>query len=59
MTHGYGFDVALVKLARPVILGPGRVWPACLPEQGKRVSVGKLCFITGKFQSVNMLAKTT
>lgn len=47
MTHGYSFDVALVKLARPVILEPGRVWPACLPEQGKRVSVGKLCFITG------------
>lgn len=47
MTRGYGFDVALVKLARPVMLEAGKVWPACLPEQGNRVSIGELCYITG------------
>ena len=59
MTRGYGFDVALVKLARPVMLEAGKVWPACLPEQGNRVSIGELCYITGKSQGANMSAKTT
>lgn len=47
MTHGYGFDVALVKLARPALFKPGKVWPACLPKKEQRVPVGTECFITG------------
>jgi len=47
MVSGYGFDVALVKLARPAIFEPRKVWPACLPSQGDRVDIGKECFITG------------
>ncbi|KAL9969710.1 hypothetical protein ACROYT_G021962 [Oculina patagonica] len=47
MVSGYGFDVALVKLARPAKFKPGLVWPACLPSQGKRIAIGKECFITG------------
>ena len=50
MVSGYGFDVALVKLAiRPAIFEPWKVWPACLPCQGDRVDMGKECFITGRF----------
>ena len=49
MVSGYGFDIALVKLARPAKFKPGKVWPACLPSQGSRVDIGKECFITGKF----------
>ena len=49
MTPGsdYGFNVALLKLALPAVMYPGKVWPACLPEQGQRVAKGKECFITG------------
>ena len=47
MVSGDGFDVALVKLARPVIFEPAKVWPACLPSQGDRVAIGQECFITG------------
>ena len=47
MVNGDGFDVTLVKLARPAIFEPGKVWPACLPSQGDRVAIGKECFITG------------
>lgn len=47
MVSGDGFDVALVKLARPAIFEGGKVWPACLPRQGYRVGIGKECFITG------------
>ena len=47
MVSGDGFDVALVKLGRPVIFEPTKVWPACLPSQGDRVAIGKECFITG------------
>lgn len=46
--NGYGFDVALLKLARPAIFKPGQIWPACLPIQEQRVAIGKECFITGK-----------
>lgn len=52
MTHGYGFDVALVKLARPALFKPGKVWPACLPKKEQRVPVGTECFITGKSESM-------
>ena len=48
MTRGYGFDIALLKLAQPADLVQGKVWDACLPEQGRRVPVGTECFITGK-----------
>lgn len=48
MVSGYGFDVALVKLTRPAIFEPRKVWPACLPRQGDRVDIGKECFITGR-----------
>lgn len=48
MVSGYSYDIALVKLARPAIPEPGKVWPACLPSQGVRVDIGKECFITGK-----------
>lgn len=47
MVSGYSYDIALVKLARPAIPEPGKVWPACLPSQGVRVDIGKECFITG------------
>ncbi|XP_078372692.1 elastase-1-like [Oculina patagonica] len=46
-TRGYGFDIALLKLARPAIYEPGKVWPACLPSQGQRVAIGTECFFTG------------
>ena len=50
MTSGYGYDIALLKLASPALMSPGKVWPACLPQQGQRTPVGKECFITGKFE---------
>ena len=46
--NGYGFDIALLKLERPVLVQSGKVWPACLPIQGQRVAIGTECFITGK-----------
>ncbi|XP_078345417.1 chymotrypsin-C-like, partial [Oculina patagonica] len=47
MISGYGFDVALVKLARLAKFKPGKVWPACLPSKGQRVAIATECFITG------------
>ena len=48
MTRGYSFDIALLKLASPAQLVPGRVSVACLPRQGIRVKAGTECFITGE-----------
>ena len=48
MTRGYGFDFALLKLAKPAKLKRGKVWPACLPSQGQRVAIGTECYITGE-----------
>ena len=49
MVSGYGFDIALLKLARPATFETRKVWPACLPSRGDRVAIGKECFITGSF----------
>lgn len=43
---GYGHDLALIRLSRPAILNQA-VGLVCLPEQGKRVAIGKLCYLTG------------
>ena len=48
MTRGYSFDIALLKLASPAQLVPGKVSVACLPVQGKRAEAGTECFITGE-----------
>ena len=52
MSHGYGFDIALLNLGRPAIFRPGKIWPACLPSQGQRVAIGTECFITGGSRSI-------
>ena len=40
-TGGYGYDIALLKLASPAPLIRGGVWKACLPKQEERVPGGK------------------
>lgn len=54
-TKGYGYDIALLKLNVPALVFPGKVWQACLPEQGKRVPIGKECHISGNFISIDTI----
>ena len=46
--NDYGFDIALLKLARPAFPVCGTRGSACLPPQCERVPVGKDCYITGR-----------
>ena len=46
--YDYGFDIALLKLARPAFSVFGKIGTACLPPQCERVPVGKDCYITGR-----------
>jgi len=43
---GYGHDIALIRLSRPAILNQA-VGLVCLPKQNERVTIGKLCYLTG------------
>lgn len=54
-TKGYGYDIALLKLNVPALVLPGKVWQACLPEQGKRVPIGKQCYISGNCISMDTI----
>lgn len=45
-SSGYGHDIALIRLSRPAELNEA-VGVVCLPEQDKRVSTGKMCYLTG------------
>jgi len=46
-SSGYGHDIALIRLSRPAVLNKA-VGLVCLPEQDRRVAVGKMCVLTGK-----------
>ena len=46
--YDYGFDIALLKLARHAFSVLGKIGTACLPPQSERVPVGKNCYITGR-----------
>ena len=43
---GYGHDIALIRLSRPAILNQA-VGLVCLPKQNERVTIDKLCYLTG------------
>ena len=45
-SSGYGHDIALIRLSRPAELNEA-VGVVCLPEQDKRVGIGKMCYLTG------------
>ena len=48
---GYGYDIAVMKLARPARLNRD-VGLVCLPRQNHRVQTGKSCYMTGEQQSL-------
>lgn len=45
---GYGDDIALIRLSRPAIVN-NAVGIVCLPKQDNRVSIGKMCHLTGRY----------